>query len=259
MKKPLLILLFFCVSIPVFSQYKRMKKNRSDYKDSCYHFMIVGFALEGDLPYGDMSNRYGGNFSAGMPILYKTTKNLIFGVEGNYFFSNNVRENSLDNMYNSSSPPTITDGNGNPASVRVNERGFTLYGVIGGVINKLGKNKNSGLLLYAGLGYMQHQIHIADIGRSLPQINGDLKKGYDRLTGGFATEQFIGYMFLAKNRLANCFAGFTFQEGFTTGLRGYQYDLMAPDTKKRIDILIGLRIGWMLPLYKKAPKEFYYN
>ncbi|MEO8761128.1 MAG: hypothetical protein ABI388_07455 [Bacteroidia bacterium] len=259
MKKQFFILLFLCVSISMFSQYKRMKKNRTDYKDSCHHFFIVGVDLEGDLPYGDMSARFGGNFSAGMPILYKTSKNLIIGVEGNYFFSNNVRENSLDNMYNNSDPPTITDGNGNPASVRVNERGFSLYAVVGGVINKLGKNKNSGLLLYGGFGYMQSQIHIADIGRSLPQVFGDLKKGYDRLTGGFAAEQFIGYMYLARNRLINCYGGFTFQEGFTTGLRGYQYDTMTSDNKKRKDILIGIRIGWMLPLYKKAPKEFYYN
>ena len=257
MKRLLLILSLFCVSIPAFSQYKRMKMNRNEFKDSCHHFLIVGIAVEGDIPSGDLSARFGGNFSVGVPVFYKTSKNLIIGVEGNYFFSNNVRENSLDNMYNAQN--TITDGNGNPASVRVNERGFTLYGVVGGVINKLGKNKNSGLLLYAGLGYMQHQIHIADIGRSLPQIAGDLKKGYDRLTGGFATEQFIGYMFLAKNRLANCYVGFTFQEGFTTGLRGYQYDTMAPDNKRRIDILTGIRFGWMLPLYKKAPKEFYYN
>jgi len=259
MKQPFLILSLFFVSITAFAQRQKMRANRTEYKDSCHHFIIVGVALEGDLPYGDLSKRYGGNFSVGMPILYKTSKNLIIGVEGNYFFSGNVKENSLENMYNNSDPPTITDGNGNPASVRVNERGFTLYGVVGTVINKLGKNKNSGLLLYMGLGYMQSQIHIADIGRSLPQVYGDLKKGYDRLTGGFATEQFVGYMFLAKNRLANCYAGFTFQEGFTTGLRGYQYDLMAPDNKRRIDVLIGIRLGWMLPLYKKAPKEFYYN
>ena len=66
-------------------------------------------------------------------------------------------------------------------------------------------------------------------------------------------------MFLARNRLVNWFAGFEIQEGFTTGLRGYQYDLMGPDNKKRHDILIGFKLGWMLPLYQKAPKEFYYN
>jgi hypothetical protein len=255
MKKYFILVTITLINLSVFGQ--RYRYGRAEYKDSCYHLLIVGVHVEGDLPYGDMGKRYGGNMNVGLPLIYKTQKNIVFGMEGNYFFGGNLKENPLSFMYNSNS--SITDANGYPGSVRLNERGFTLYGVIGGVINKLGKNKNSGLLLYAGFGYMQHQIHLADIGRSLPQINGDMKKGYDRLTGGFAMEQFIGYMFLAKNRLLNIYSGFTFQEGFTTGLRGYQYDTMQPDNKKRKDILIGIRLGWMLPLYKKTPKEFYYN
>ena len=235
-----------------------MNFRRLEYKDSCYHVMIIGAHISGEIPLGDMQNRFGANMSAGLPVLYKTSKNLLIGVEGNYFFSGNVKENPLTYMYNSGG--TITDGSGNPGRLRLNERGFTVYGLIGTVINKLGKNKNSGLMLYMGLGYMEHDINIYDVGKSLPQVYGSLKKGYDRLTGGFATEQFIGYMFLSRNRLANCYGGFSFQEGFTTGLRGYQYDTMMPDnTVRRLDILVGLRLGWMLPLYKKAPKEFYYN
>ena len=127
------------------------------------------------------------------------------------------------------------------------------------IIKFIENNKNSGIFMYVGLGYMQHKINIYDVDKTLPQITGNLKKGYDRLTGGPAAEQFIGYMFLARNRLVNWFAGIEIQEGFTTGLRGYQYDLMGTDNKQRHDILFGIKLGWMLPLYQKAPKEFYYN
>ena len=255
MRKLFFTLLITCSVFSVLAQRSFLR--RGEFKDSCYHVLIVGVHIAGELPYGDMANRYGSNFSAGMPILYKTSKNLIIGVEGNYIFGGNVRENPLDFMYTSAN--TITNGSGNPGQLRLNERGFTSYVVFGKVFNKLGKNKNSGLLAYFGLGYMQHKIYIYDVGKSLPQVYGALSKGYDRLTGGPAAMQFIGYMFLAKNRLANCYAGFEFQEGFTTGLRGYQYDTMSPDNKKRLDILMGIRLGWMLPLYKKVPKEFYYN
>lgn len=260
MKRNFLILLLFCIGFSALAQ-KRSFFRRGEFKDSCYHVMAIGVHIEGDLPYADMANRFGGNFMAGMPIFYKTSKNLIIGVEGNYLFGGNLRENPLDYMYTRyySSTSTITNGSGNPGQVRLNERGFTSYAIFGKVFNKLGKNKNSGLLTYIGLGYMQHKISIYDVGKSLPQVYGVLAKGYDRLTGGPALMQFIGYMFWAKNRLANCYAGFEFQEGFTTGLRGYQYDTMSSDNKKRLDILIGIRLGWMLPLYKKAPKEFYYN
>lgn len=255
MKKLFFTLFIIYYSFSAIAQ--RAFSRRGEFKDSCYHVLIIGVHIAGELPYGDMSGRYGGNFSAGLPILYKTSKNLIFGAEGNYIFGGNVRENPLAYMYTSAN--TITNGSGNPGQLRLNERGFTAYLVLGKVFSKFGKNKNSGLLTYFGLGYMQHKINIYDVGKSLPQVYGVLSKGYDRLTGGPAAMQFIGYMFLAKNRLANCYAGFEFQEGFTTGLRGYQYDTMAPDSKKRLDILMGIRLGWMLPLYKKTPKEFYYN
>ncbi|MFI5141353.1 MAG: hypothetical protein ACHQII_03255 [Bacteroidia bacterium] len=256
MKKYFFTLVIISIGLSAFSQ-KRSYSRRGEYKDSCYHVLIFGVHIAGELPFGDLSSRFGGNFSAGMPVLYKTSKNLIFGVEGNYLFSGNVKENPLSYMYTSAN--TITNGSGNPGQLRLNERGFTAYAVIGHIIPKTGKNKNSGILAYFGLGYMQHKINIYDVGKSLPQVYGVLSKGYDRLTGGPAAMQFLGYMFLAKNRLANCYGGFEIQEGFTTGLRGYQYDTMSPDNKKRLDILIGFRLGWMLPLYKKAPKEFYYN
>ena len=108
-----------------------------------------------------------------------------------------------------------------------------------------------------GAGYMQHKINIYDVGKSLPQLKGDLKKGYDRLTGGFACTQFLGYLYLSENRMANFYAGFEFNEGFTKGLRGLQYDTMASDAAKRTDVQIGFRVGWILPLYKRI-KDFYY-
>lgn len=256
MKKPFLLFLTL-ISISAFSQRQKMGSRIVEYADSCHHIMVIGFNMGGDLPLGDLKSRFGDNISAGGPVLYKTGKNLIFGLEGNYIFSNGVKENPLSYAYNNTG--TITGGSGNPGAIRLNERGFTAYAIIGTVINKLGKNKNSGLFLHIGIGYMQHKINIYDINKSLPQINGNLKKGYDRLTAGPAAEQFIGYMFLARNRLVNWFAGIEIQEGFTTGLRGYQYDTMSSDSKQRLDILVGFKIGWMLPLYQKAPKEFYYN
>jgi hypothetical protein len=229
---------------------------RKTVKDSVYHVLIVGLHFEGQLPGGDMANRYGYSMGVGLPVLYKTGKNILFGIEGNYFFGTQVRERIMTNLYTPDN--TITDVNGNPAAIRLNERGFTVYGMGGCVINKLGHNKNSGVMVLGGLGYMQHKINIYDVGRNLPQVHGDLAKGYDRLTGGFACNQFLGYMYISQNKIANFYFGFEIQEAFTNGLRGYQYDLMASDNKPRLDLLYGLRFGWLLPLYKKAPKEFYY-
>jgi hypothetical protein len=34
---------------------------------------------------------------------------------------------------------------------------------------------------------------------------------------------------------------------------------MGPDNTKRIDLLYGIRLGWIVPLYKQAPQEYYFN
>ena len=245
----ILLLAFILFNGKAFSQRKSMK-------DSIYHALIVGLQFEGQKPDKDMAARFGPSIAVGLPVLYKTSKNLLFGVEASYFFGTHVKERVMSNLY--TPEMTITDANGNPGSVRINERGFSAYGMIGGIINKLGHNKNSGLMAMGGIGYMQHKINIYDVGRSLPQIRGNLVKGYDRLTGGFACNQFIGYMFISQNRIANFYFGLEIQEAFTKGMRGYQYDLMAADDKPRFDIMYGIRFGWLLPLYQRAPKEFYY-
>jgi hypothetical protein len=230
---------------------------RKSLRDSSYRLPIVGLQFSGQMPAGDMAKRFGSSLSVGLPVFYKTSKNLIFGIEGNYLYGSNIKEHIMSNLVNSNDN-TITDVNGNPASFRLNERGWSVYGYVGVLISKLGHNKNSGVLALAGAGYMQHKINIFDAGRSIAQLEGNLKKGYDRLTGGPSLAQFIGYMFMSQNRIANFYAGFEFQEGFTKGLRGYQYDTMASDGQSRLDILYGFRLGWLLPLYKKAPKDFYY-
>jgi hypothetical protein len=40
--------------------------------------------------------------------------------------------------------------------------------------------------------------------------------------------------------------------------RDYDFDIMGYDDTKRKDFLGGIRVGWILPLYQKAPEKFYY-
>lgn len=250
MKKFILFLsLFFVCGGHLFSQKRNLK-------DSIYHLPLIGLHLSGQQPGGDMAKRFGQNLSVGMPFFYKTSKNLVFGIEGNYFFGTRIKERVMSNLINPDG--TITDANGNPATFRLNERGWNAYIYFGKVFQQLGHNKNSGLMAWAGIGYMQHKVNIYDVGKTLVQIHGDLVKGYDRLTGGIALNQFVGYLFMSKNRITNFYAGIELQEGFTKGLRGYQYDTGLADGAPRMDILYGIRFGWLLPLYRKAPKDFYY-
>jgi hypothetical protein len=91
-----------------------------------------------------------------------------------------------------------------------------------------------------------------------PQLAGDLKKGYDRLTNGPSVSEYFGYTYLSNNRLLNFFVGLECSQAFTKDRRIWDYQMMKPDDSQRLDLLYGLRAGWILPLYKRVPKAYYY-
>jgi hypothetical protein len=225
-------------------------------KDSCVSIPITGLHLSGQLALQDLANRYGNTGNVGIPLLYKTSKNWLIGIEGNYFFGKKIKEeNYLSNLKNIEG--TITANDGAPGRLRLNERGLNFYITVGKILPFLNANKNCGPVFWLGAGYMQHKVNIYDIGKNIPQLNNDLKKGYDRLSGGIALTGFLGYLYLSENKLANFYAGFECNYGFTKGLRAYQFDTMVKDNFNRNDAQLGFRIGWILPLYKRL-KEFYY-
>ncbi len=233
-------------------------------KDSSLFFPMIKFSYAFQIPGGDLAKRFGHNSNVGLNFSIKTKKNWIYGANGSFFFGDRIKENGiLDSMKTSTSsgPNTgfIIDQNGHPATVRLFERGFTISLHVGKIFNVLAKNKNSGLIIYGGPIFIRHKIKIDDIGHQSPQLVKEYLKGYDRLTAGFGVNEFIGYVYLGNKRMLNFFCGFEFTQAFTKSQRSYDYDLMKADTEKRIDLLYGIRVGWILPIYKKTPQQFYYH
>ena len=248
MRYKIYIILCLCLTLQLQTQAQSVK-------DSCFRILMVGVHFSGQLPKYDLEKRFGPNLSAGASFTWKTKHNLLFSVEGSYFFGKNVREDVVASMRNENGK--ITDNEGFPADLRQTERGWNIYGNVGYIISKLGNNPNSGVMITLGGGWMQHKVNLYDANKKVAAVKGDLKKGYDRLTGGFGLSQFIGYKYISNNRIANCYFGFEFYEGFTQSLRGFNYDTGSEDTQKRFDMLMGFRFGWILPLYKRT-KDFYY-
>jgi hypothetical protein len=92
-----------------------------------------------------------------------------------------------------------------------------------------------------------------------PQIKGDYKKGYDKLSNGFACTQFVGYLWISKRSAVNAYAGFEIIEGWTKSRRTVDYNTGLPDTQQKFDMLIGLKIGAIIPIFKRRPDSFYIN
>ncbi len=224
--------------------------------DSAMTVPLLGIHIGGHLPSSDMVNRFGSNLNTGACFLVKTKKNWLFGIESNYLFGKNVKEDVLKQL--KTAEGYVIDNLGNPADLRVTERGLGIH-ILGGKMFKLASsNPNSGLVISVGLGYLQHKINLYDAQKTIAAIKGDRVKGFDRLSGGLSVTQFIGYLFLSENRLLNFYFGLESYQAFTKSIRKLNYDTGLPDTKKRLDVLTGFRAGWVLPLYKKRPNDFYY-
>ena len=225
--------------------------------DSAMTVPLIGINFGGQLPYGDLAERFGPNLRAGGSFLIKTKKNWIYGLDAYYMFGKNVKEDVLAQLKNSEG--YITDNEGYPADLRVTERGLGVHALVGRVFNVVPRHPNSGILVNVGLGYFQSKINLFDAQRRVAAVYDELKYGYDRLSAGVSLCQFVGYLHLSENRLLNFYIGIEAYQSFTKSVRKLNYDTGLPDTKKRLDGLAGLRVGWILPLYKKRPNDYYYN
>ncbi len=217
------------------------------------HYGINGTA-------GDLADRHGLFNHVGLFGGYKTKHNWVFGVEGSFMFGGDVRVSNLfENLVDSKG--TITDINGDIAIVVVYSRGFYTNASVGKIIPIFGPNPNSGLYINFGAGYLLHKIRIETQNQVVPQLELDYKKGYDRLTSGINTHQFVGYAHMSNRGFVNFYTGFYMQEGFTYNRRPIFYD--QPDTPvsqdMMLDIQYGVKFAWMIPIYKRKPKDFYFN
>ena len=219
---------------------------------------MIGATAAYQIPSGDLSERFGNNFNIGGVFQWKNKKNYILGLDGQLIFGNSVKENTiLDSL--STHQGGVISAQGEFADVVLYERGLKFELKLGKIFPVFGPNKNSGILTSIGVGILQHKIRIENQGSSIPSIEGDYKKGYDRLTNGLCVTAFAGYMNFGNKRLVNFYAGLEITQGFTQNRRSFDFDSRTQDLKKRNDLLIGIRVAWVIPIYKRAPKEFYYN
>jgi hypothetical protein len=123
-----------------------------------------------------------------------------------------VKENDILNNY-LTSDGNIIDGNGEYSNILLYERGYKFDIKIGKIFPIIGPNKNSGLLATLGFGFIQHKIKIDTPNNSIPYLEGEYSKGYDRLCNGFALTEFLGYMHFSNKRMVNLYGGLECTQG----------------------------------------------
>jgi hypothetical protein len=208
-------------------------------------------------PDKDMSTRFGISSDFGGSIGFKTDKNWLFGIESTYIFGNNVRENTLENITNSHNQ--ITNMYGGISEIIVRESGVQIKSYIGKIIPVLKKNKNSGIFIKANVGFLQHKIYIENKENNTPQIMGDYKKGYDRLSNGMMISEFIGWQNFSNKGAYNFLIGFEFIQAKTQVRRTWDYATNKKIDNSQLDLLYTLKVAWYITFHKhKATEYFYY-
>jgi len=209
------------------------------------------------MPQGGLAKRFGGNSTIGGGFMIKTRSNWLFAAEGNYIFGNNVK-NSDSLLKNIATPDGyVIDANGLYSDIGFGESGFNIIGKFGKLFPVLSPNPNSGPVIMAGVGFMQDKIRVHDGSGDTPQIDGDYNKGYDRLNNGWVASWTLGYLFLSDSRLINFFVGFEFIQAWTKYRRALNFDTGQQDKSSLSTQFYGIKVKWMIPLYKRKPKDFY--
>jgi hypothetical protein len=208
-------------------------------------------------PGGDLAQRFGSNSSIGGGFMYKTKSNWLFGLEGNFLFGQVVKNSDSLLADITNKEGFIIDQNGMIADIVYYMRGYSFYAKFGKLIPLFSPNPNSGFLILLGGGYLQNKIRIHNPGNTAPQLLDDYKKGYDRLNGGISLSASLGYLYLSNTRLLNFYLGFEFTQAWTKSLREYNFDLEKKDDSKYSSQYYGIKVCWLIPLYKRTPKEYY--
>ncbi len=248
--------IIFSLALMLFAQLLLFAQVEDKKAYSVENIPFVRFQYSYHAPAGDFEARYGNSNEVGGAFGFKTIKNWLFEIEGGYHFTKQVKtQGLLDDVLNKAGD--ATDSDGELVRITYELRGLSFFATAGKIIPLNQKQKNSGLLLQVGAGYLQHRIKVDWRDGKVYQFSDERLKGYDRLHTGFATKQFIGYKYFGNNNIVNFYAGLEFKQAFTKNRRKYNYDTKSYDTGSKFDFLYGIRVGWMIPFRSRESEEFY--
>ena len=249
------LIIIFLAFLPFIASAQYDIKND---KISTWMFQVT-YAYQ--FPGMDTKTLFGNNNSLGGSVFYKTDKNWIFSVNGNFITGNSVsitRQELFGDLLDNNGE--IITGDGIYGSYALFERGAHFQARVGKIFPVLSPNPNCGFFVQGGLGYLYNRIRteFGSYASPPPALAGDYPYGYDRMRGGFAWSGEIGYLFLSNSRVLNFSLSLEFTQAYTVPLRKWDFNLMQKDTNTYIDQYIGIRAAIYIPTYKRKPAEYYY-
>ena len=253
----------------------------------CFFLLFVGNLLgqkqdsiraEYLLPFGggfqvtgaQLASRYGTFLDLNLGFKFKNTKGWTFGLNFDYLFESRIKDSTifsqLENEFGQ-----ITGTSGVPVPVRFSGIGAKLDLEIGKIIPITTRNKNGGLWITGRIGYLQHKIRMFGELDNLPQLSGEYRKGYDRLSHALNYSAFIGYLYLPPlirskiseiptyDNIFGLYAGIEISSGWAYSLRSYNFSSMSATSHPQLGRMLGFKIGWIFTMeHRKKNGDHYY-
>jgi len=209
---------------------------------------LVDFHYNFGTPLMELADRFGVHNSLGANVHYMWANGWSAGLNGRYFFGNEVNvPGLLSNLF--TSQEYVIGNNRGPARLSAKERGW-VFGLTAAKIFDMTENASrTGLRVEAGMGLMWHRIRLQDDGRNAIQLFEPYHKGYDRLTGGPCGIFDIGYQYMGARRSLNFRFGINAIIANTISWRKYNYDTRTIDDQRRWEGMLNVYAAFILPIY----------
>lgn len=250
-----------CFALAFYSPDTALGQTERNIDNAIIRAPHMNFNVGTFVPLADLNTRFGTFATVGGSFGVKTEENNYWGFRATYLTGAEAQEPGLlQNLLTEDGE--IIDNEGDVAYIRVGGRG-AIFGVhYGRVFPELlpfaKSNPNSGLMIRAGLGSIHHKIGYDFTENHITQLEGEYLPGYDRLTWGAYGSGFLGYWHMDTKKRINFYAGLWGFAASTQPLRTINLDTGLSDEGPRLDAGLGLEFGWVLHIYKRAPKEYWY-
>lgn len=257
-------LVMFAVFLLSNLQAQEKSKQSKKQLDSATLNVYISAAYSYQFPFFDWRDMYKSNSAINANFGLKTQRNWTYDINYSYIFNRSVRDPLyvLGNIVNAGG--LIIGSGESAAEINVEQRAWSLSFCFGKVIPVLKYNKNSGIWLKMSGGYISYKYRIADVAGStdnaISQIDGDYSKLYDNKSRGFVLSQFAGFFYMSRFRMLNFYGGLEVSEIWGKSIRPYSVPAGGPDQKTKFGLQLGIKVGWLIPLYekRKITKVYYY-
>ena len=209
------------------------------------------------IPSGFFAELFKNNPSIGTSFFVEKENHFFYGIEANYLFGNNIKNESLILSNITNKDGSIIASDGYYANINFSRSGLS-SNIFAGYAIHLNKTNLSGVYFSFGIGYVNQKILIDTKNENIPQLNEEYKKGYDSASDGIYGKLSINYKHYSKKGGIQISTGLFNSFARVKRLNSYLFNDNVNDDSLHFGSQFGFNFGLIIPILKINQEEFHY-